>query len=362
MPAQPLSQHIKRRIREAAHTLGAADPVPYVGPLLDRTFYRAEGDQGYADNTLTPGTVAFEPSFSEREPDALRFTIEPLGPGELPAARRDEATREMRRLVERYFGRGALHWFDGQSEAWRGLYAPPDLHYGAWFGSAYDGDGLEASKVYYEIGGNDLAAVALHLRHLAAAAQQAAPNLVPLFTTLTCRRDRGAQRLTFLHRGPLRVADLRPLLDRLGMGHQLPSLMQVVGVALGGRFELPEQSVLIGLSGTARAPEFKLEVLLGMIPDLPPEFLRLLALSLAERPHELTSLRRWVSAFTPDQFGRPGEFSVLSVSVRRDLPARVSLYLRPIEFDLRRSLAGDGFSAEGPSGDGVTADATLAAF
>ena len=50
---------------------------------------------------LTPGAVPFEPSFSEAEPNILRFTIEPLGPEASPVSRRDEATREMRRLIRR---------------------------------------------------------------------------------------------------------------------------------------------------------------------------------------------------------------------------------------------------------------------
>ena len=37
-----------------------------------------------------------------------------------------------------------------------------------------------------------------------------------------------------------RLRRLAPLMQRLGLGHQLPGLMQVVGLVLGGRFELPE--------------------------------------------------------------------------------------------------------------------------
>ncbi|HTE40571.1 MAG TPA: hypothetical protein VK629_07070, partial [Steroidobacteraceae bacterium] len=64
------------------------------------------------------------------------------------------------------------------------------------------------------------------------------PGLMPIFTSIGCKRDAGSQRVTFMHRGPLALAALGPLMNRLGIAHQLPSLMRVVGVALGGRFEL----------------------------------------------------------------------------------------------------------------------------
>ena len=44
----------------------------------------------------------------------------------------------------------------------------------------------------------------------------------------------------FFHRGELRLLALEPLMNRLGIGHQLPSLLAAVGVILGGRFVLPE--------------------------------------------------------------------------------------------------------------------------
>jgi hypothetical protein len=78
-----------------------------------------------------------------------------------------------------------------------------------------------------------------------------------------------------------------------------------------------------------------------MIPDLPPTFVDLLGLALAERPREWHALERWLSAFTPDSGEWPGHFSVMSVRVTRSSPARVSLYLRPIEFELRQAGAGD---------------------
>ena len=95
--------------------------------------------------------------------------------------------------------------------------------------------------------------------------------------------------------------------------------------------------MLIALEQGERAPQFELYVLLGMIPDLPRNFLDLLAMGLSERPRELNAMIRWLGAFTPESTDWPGNFSVLSVKTSPDSPARVSLYLRPVEFEIPRN-------------------------
>ncbi|MBD1844525.1 hypothetical protein H6F89_14200 [Cyanobacteria bacterium FACHB-63] len=343
MTQESVAKTLKQRLHRVAQSMGTESPLPYVGDLIERSFWLPQGDMHYAQNTLTPGTVPFEPSFSEQEPNTLRFTIEPLGPDAPPVIRRDEATREMRRLVSHLFGGNALRWFDERSEEWRGLFPNPHLSYGAWFGNAYDRDGLHSSKIYYELRPNELSALPLPLATLARIALESMPALVPVFTTITCQRDNGKQRITFLHWNGLRLTDLNALLSRLGLSHRLSAVMQVFGLALGGRFDLPERSLFVGLSGTPQEPELKLEVALGMLPDLPPSFLRLLTLGLSERPRELQAMQRWLQAFTPESYGWPGHFSILSVCLTPNYPARVSLYLRPIEFDLSQQQL-DGFA------------------
>ncbi|WP_230625457.1 hypothetical protein [Cupriavidus necator] len=309
-----------------------------MGSLIDRTFSRPDDDFSYADNRLTPGAVPFEPSFSEAEPDTLRFTIEPLGPGASPVDRRDEATREMRRLIAPLFGRDALHWFDARSEEWRGMSGLGWMSYGAGFGSAFDEDGLYAAKIYYELAPTQIDALAPGLARLTRLVMAEMPGLMPIFTSIGCKRDAGSQRVTFMHRGPLALAALGPLMNRLGIGHQLPSLMRIVGVALGGRFELPNGGVLIGLRDTPNGVEMKLEVLLAALPDLPAHFVDLLRLGLAERPRQVAALERWLSAFGVDDASEQGHFPVLSVRVTPHSQARISLYVRPIEFEIRDTL------------------------
>jgi hypothetical protein len=311
MSGRPLSVRVAERLRQAAMKLGTADPVAPVKPLLDRTFALPEGDRRYAENALTPGAAPIEPSYSELQPGNLRYTFEPLGPDAAGIDRRDEATREMRRLVRDCFGREALRWFDGRSETWRGLGSGAGLHYGAFFGTAHDRDGLYASKVYYETLPQQIEDLPIGLYGMVETALAHLPGLRPLFTTIACQRRFGGQRLTFLHPAPLRLADLQPLMDALGLGRQLPGVMQIFGVALGGRFGLPANATL-------------------------------LALGLAERPRELLALERWLDAFTPESEHWPGRFSVLSVRTAPSSPPRVSLYLRPVEFEIARPLVADG--------------------
>jgi len=339
MSQTSMSDVVGRRLTAAATRLGTVNPLEYVGGLLQRTFPYPAGSPQYASNALTPGAAPCEPSFSEREPDVLRFSILPLEPESIPGSRRNEATREMRRLVGPLFGGSALRWFDERSEAWRGMGSDSRLHYGAFFGNAYDSDGLAASKIYYEMEPQQVDSLPARLRPLVQIAQEALPNLAPVFTSITCGRNHGVQRATMFHRGPLRLNDLGPMLTNLGLGHQLPSIMQVIGISLGGRFDLPERSILIGLAETSEGPEVKLEIMLGMIPDLPPNFLDLLTLGLCERPRELQALGRWLRAFTPESCDWPGRFSVLSLRATPRTPARVSLYLRPVEFEVNQRLS-----------------------
>ncbi len=334
---ESLMHRVERRLKSAAQALGTADPLGPSRDLLLRTFDSPGDSIRFRNNALMPMAVPFEPSFSENQPNTLRFTIEPLPPEASSVDRRDESTREMRRMIRDFIGRDALHWFDAASEPFRGLgRASSPLNYGAFFGSSYDRDGLFSSKVYYEL--PDGAGLVDNLPWELAATVQTAlamiPGLKPLFTTMAAQRDMGGQRLTFAATEPLRLGNLQPVLDALGLGHRLPAIMQMLGLVLGGRFELPAHGALLAFGQGPSGPDFEIYVLLSAIPDLPPSFLSLLTMGLAERPRGLAALERWMSAFTPDDAYWPGRFSILSLRADARNPARVSLYLRPIEFEL----------------------------
>ncbi len=334
--SEPVVAKVERRLKTAARALGTADPYAPSRDLFMRTFqYPAEA---YRHNALVPMAAPFEPSFSEAQPGKLRFTIQPLPPDAGSVDRRDESTREMRHLIRDFMGSDALHWFDRASEPFRGFANGGKLDYGAFFGSSYDRDGLYASKVFYELPGGrgTIDNLPFGLQRIVQAALQLVPGLRPLFTTLAAQREMGGQRLTFASTEPLRLADLQPVMDALGLGHRLPGIMQLLGLVLGGRFDLPAHSALLAFGEGPAGPEFEIYVLLSAIPDVPPSFLSLLTMGLAERPRGLAALERWMGAFTPQDKHWPGRFSIISLRTDAHFPPRVSLYLRPIEFELPR--------------------------
>ncbi len=319
----------KRRLSIAARRLGAVDPVPAIGDLLDRSFDLPLGDPRYGANELTPGSFPLEHSFSEVASDALRLDFEPLGPRSSPLAKQQEASREMRRLVQTNFGTPALSWFDERSEPWRRSHLSGAARFGAWFGMATDPAGLQEAKVYYELRPGDLECLPANLQHAGRVAMATLPGLVPIFTSIACGRKRGAQRLYFFHRGELRLLDLGPLLQQLGIGGQLPSLLAATGVVLGGRFVLPDGSVIIGLRDTTRGIELKLDVMIAAFPDPPTQMYDLMRLAMSERPSSLRALSHWAQALTPDDAEGPGSISVASFRVQPESGLRCSIYVRP---------------------------------
>jgi hypothetical protein len=323
----------KQRLSIASRRLGTQDPVHTIGGLLDRSFELPLGDPRYAKNHLTPGALPLEHSFSESASNALRLYLQPLGPQASPLGRRQETSREMRRLVHQHYGRPALHWFDQQSEPFRGASIHGNARFGAWFGAEYDEEGLGKAKVYYELPPGQLADLPPNLQHAAQVAMASLPGLVPIFTSIACSRSQGAQRVFFFHKGDLRLLDLEPLMNRLGIGSQLPGLLAAIGVIMGGRFVLPEGSVLIGLRDTSRGIEMRLDTLVGAVPDPPEQLPQLIEMQYGRNPQALRDYRRWTGAMTPDDAGGPGQVSVVSVRVNPQSPARTSVYFRPSGYD-----------------------------
>lgn len=336
----------KTRLSLAARRLGAKDPIPSIGPMLDRSFDLPLGDPRYGRNSLTPGSMPLEHSFSEVQSNALRLDFEPLGPGATPGSRREEASREMRKLVHMNYGRPALEWFDQQSERFRSAHISGRARFGAWFGAAFDERGMEECKVYYEIPDGSVDGLPPNLQHAAQIALSTIPGLVPIFTSIACGRQQGAQRLYMYHRGELRLLDLEPLMNRLGIGSQLPSLLTAVGLILGGRFVLPDGSVIIGLRDTSRGLELKLDILLPAIPDPPREMHGLIQMLLAQRPENQRAFRHWIQAMSPDEAGTPGAMSAVSVRVTPNLGSRLTVYFRPVGYDRPPSELRPGMSRD----------------
>jgi hypothetical protein len=356
MDYEPLSTLIKGRLMSASRRLRTANPSRYVDGMIEESFTYPRWDPRYARNSLLPGCVPLEPVYMAAQPQSLSFNLEPLGPDATGSDRRDMVSREMRRLVGQNFGREALHWFDGASEGQRGIARSAALNYGAFFGSSFDGGGLQSATVTYEGGGNALGDVNPALARLIGTSMSTMPGLRPLFTTLVAGRDYGSQWVTFLLTNAFRLTDMQPMLDELGLGTRLASILQVIGVALGGRFDLPPGAALVAFGRGPQGVELELQVMLDAIPDLPPNFLQLLTMNLRERPRELGALERFLEAFTPDDDVWPGRFTILGIRVGPSGPAKVSLFLRPVEFEITPAAA---LMANGVAANGAVAGASL---
>ena len=257
-----------------------------------------------------------------------------------PAAidRRDESTREMRRLIGASFGRDALRWFDEASEPFRGFAnGGGKLDYGAFFGSSYDRDGLYASKVYYELPGGRGQIDNLPLapaRHRPGGAAVRVPGLRPLFTTLAAQRDMGGQRLTF---ACTRAAPARRPADRARRARPGPPAARRScrsSASSSAAASTCRQRRAAGVRGGGRR---------ARVRDL--RAARRHSRRAAELPQpahpgprraaaRAAALERWMAAFTPEDDVWPGRFSIVSVRTDRASPPRVSLYLRPVEFEL----------------------------
>lgn len=339
MPYEPLSAPLKSRLMNAARMLRTADPGRFVGGMIEDSFAYPMGDSRYMHNHMVPGAPAFLPKYESQQQRALSFALEPLGPDASATDRRDSATREMRRLVSENFGKEALNWVDRASESERGLSRGGGLNYGAFFGSSFDGDGLQTSTVTYEGGANTPNRVNPALARLIMSAMAAMPGMQPVFTTLVAGRDYGSQWVTFLLTNGFRLTDMQPMLDELDLGKRLAGILQVVGVALGGRFDIPPGAALVAFGRGPEGVSLELQVMLDAIPDVPPNFLQLLTMNLRERPRELAALERFLEAFTPENNIWPGRFSVLSIRIGPTGPPRIGLSLRPVEFEISPNAA-----------------------
>lgn len=314
--------HAKALLRDASRQLQTANPADELGDVIEEALPLPVGDRRY------DGARLLEPTFSEIASNALSFLMSTGGPEASPGDRVETAASAMRGLVSRHLGRPAMHWLDGRMEAAMGRANRP-RDFGAWFGSGFDQSGLTESYVCFEWGPSLTDSLPAPLYHAARIAVQSVPGLRPSFSTVRCGRSAGSQQITFEADRPLPLRDLKPLLDQLGLGQQHAGLMSAVAFILGARFTLPPGSCTITLRPSRAGMELRLDVALEAIPDPPPQLMSLLRLALSERPRSLRAVDRWVLAMTPLGHNGPGDLSVLSVTVRPDMPARIALFLRP---------------------------------
>jgi hypothetical protein len=313
----------------AAQQLQTANPVSELGAVLDGSLPLPSGDPAYGERRM------LEPRFSEAATGALSFDLLPGGPVASAADRVAEATDTVRRMTARSFGREALRWLDGRIET-----APEAggraSRWGASIGSGFGRQGVLESSVHLEWGPSLLESLPARLHRVVQIAVESLPGLRPAFSTVRTTPHGGSQQVTFEVPRALPLARLRPLMERLGLGHQHPGLVSSVALLLGARYTIPPDAGMITLRTGRGGIEMRLDVDLQAIPDPPPGIARLIGLSLAERPRSMRAFRRWVAALTPEGYEGPGRLSVLSVLVRPDVPARLALYLRPAVLDQPR--------------------------
>lgn len=322
MAPSPAALRARRLLAGASRSLQTIDPVDQLGGFLDEALAHPPGHPAYRSGH------AFEPAFTEQARGALSVSIGldedgPAGSGGVQAV-----TDQARRLVGANLGRGALSWLDQRLETANGPGRWPG-HGRASLLGGFDRDGFREAQVTMLWGPWLTEALPSEAFRLAELVMDALPGLQPALTTIRAARSSGSQSLTFRMDGPLPLASLRPLLDRLGLAHQHASLTTAVAFVLGARYTLPPGSALVTIRPTPRGIELRLDVDLEAVPDLPPNVGELLGLTLADRPQSLHALERWVMALTPDGDDAPGALSVLSVTVRQDMGARLALHVRP---------------------------------
>lgn len=312
----------KELLHGAARQLRTADPVDALGDVLDQSLSRPPGDRAYREQSM------LEPRFSETAAGSLAFDLLPGGPSASPGDRLAAATGTARRLTSSSFGPRALRWLDGRLEVASAL-GGRAASWGASMGSGFGRRGMLESAVHLEWGPQLLESLPAPLHRVVQLALQTVPGLRPAFSTVRTTPRGGSQQVTFAVPRALPLERLRPLMDQLGLGHQHAGLVSAVALLLGARYTLPPDAGMITVRVGRDGVELRLDVDLDAIPDPPPHITHLLRLHMAERPSSARAFLRWVAALTPEGDDGPGRLSLLSVVVRREMPARLALHLRP---------------------------------
>src|SRR3954453_23239411 len=292
----------------AARALHTVNPLGELGAVIDGSLSGLRGDHL---NRSRPRTL--ESRFSELAAGALALDLLPGGPAATPPDRVAEAVDTVRGMTARSFGRDALRWLGGRIEV------APDAgrrsaRWGAAIGCGFGREGVLESSVHIEWGPTLLESLPAPLHRVVQVVLDALPGLEPAFSTVRATPHGGSQQVTFEVPQALPLSRLRPLMDRLGLGHQHASLVGAVALLLGARYTLPPGAGMISVRLGRFGVELRLDVDLAAIPDPPPGITRLIGMHMAELPSSLRAFRRWVAALTPDGYGGPGRLSVLSVA------------------------------------------------
>jgi hypothetical protein len=324
MPTISAPRLAKDYLRGAAYRLGASNPIQLreVSNALDESLQLPVGHPAYRSDP------PLNSSFAEERAGNLDLVMKPLGPRANALDRTEAATRTMEDIVGGQFGREALRWLSGRAEPFVGG-GGRHIRWGAHLGTSFDRNGVRESIVTYELGPDQMDGFPDALYRLARVAMGSLPQLRPAYSSIRCGRTSGSQQIIFAVDAPLALSSLQPMMEALGLGDKHASLMSAVAFILGARYTLPPDSCSIAIRPVRDGVEMRLDINLERVPDLPQQLMSLLRLQMGERPQSLRALDSWLIAMTPEGYDWPGTLNILSVCVRPDMPARVSLHLRP---------------------------------
>jgi hypothetical protein len=308
----------------AADRLGAAALPDIVGALLRDSFPLPADDRRYRTNSLLPGRIPLELSFSEAAPGALRLDLEPFGPLVSPATRREAAIAWWREAAAA-FGAMAVSEAEPHLNLWWDALRGAEAHFGAFLGAVVDAQGLAEVKIYLELDPARARLAALPWCAVATQAIADLPGTEPHFVSISVGRGGGVnERLYHACRSEVAVPDLAPLVAGLGLAQAAPQLMLAALTVTGGQFAIPANGVVLGLRPIGGGTELKLDVMLPAgAARTRLQGLRQLHLA---RQGDTRALERWLTVLG----GRPlPDLTVAGLTVGPDLSPRLSLYGNP---------------------------------
>jgi hypothetical protein len=322
-PAWPA---LRAWLDRAARRLGTQAPSALLGELFERTFLLPSEDPRYAGNSLVPGAMPLEVSFSERAPEQFRLDVEPFGP--LPARERLAQVEQMlRQQVRRSFPPAVATALDVASERWHGYVPGEAARFGAFLGATFDVSGIAEFKLYRETG--HAQALPSSVKEEVLAVTALLPGLEPHLHSIAVSRGGVAERLYLLCRQGLRLRSLERLAAETGVTERLPAFLHTVSLLTAGKLVLPPESAILAVRRKHDGPELKLELLPGALAPSPAARRDAVEQVLAGRPDVWRAFRRWMEAVRPEGATSAGEIAVVSVRLAPSIPPLLNVYLRP---------------------------------
>ncbi len=320
--SEPRPDTAFNRLRLLALTLGSADPVELLGNVLSQTFDQLQ-DAGHTDNSLAPGCLPLECSFSELDRARLRMDFEPFGAGIAPTARLRLASAAASQIARCQINHESVAAFNNLASAWQAGELSSSARFGAFLGASLGVEKLEELKIYYEVDSTNHCLLPVGLTRLL----ELVPGALPHFFSVSLSQTGISSRLYARCRRGLHLTGLEPLMTRVGLGHRLPALISTVLRLTDMQFTMPPEAAGLGLRQGKSGFELKVE----LVTDIALGFMRSpiegVRDELRQRPVAKRAFETLFAACS--EFGKPAQVSVVSVTVTASREPRLNVYLRP---------------------------------